>query len=231
MIIVITGTHKGIGYNIARYYIENGHTVIGCSRHKGTLEHEHYRHFIVDVRDEKQVDDFAKQVRKKYGKIDALINNAGVAAMNHFMMTPIDTARKLMEINYLGALTCIRAFVSMLKKSEHPRIVNFSTIAVPFYLEGEMAYSSSKAAVENMTKVLAKELAGFHITLNAVGPTPIRTDLIAKVPEEKLSKILDLQAIHRFGEFEDIINVIDFYLKAESDFITGQVIYLGGVYQ
>lgn len=231
MIIVITGTHKGIGYNIARYYIEKGNTVIGCSRHESQIEHERYQHFVVDVRDEKQINDFAKQVRKRYGRIDVLINNAGIAAMNHFMMTPIDTARRLMEVNYLGSLTCIRAFVSMLKKAEHPRVVNFSTVAVPFYLEGEMAYSSSKAAVESMTKVLAKELAGFHITLNAVGPTPVRTDLIAKVPEEKLNKILDLQAIHRFSEFDDIINVIDFYLKPESDFITGQVIYLGGVYR
>lgn len=231
MIVVITGTHKGIGYNLARYYIDKGYTVIGCSRHSSPIAHEGYRHFVVDVREEEQVDHFAKQVRKEFGRIDALINNAGVAAMNHFMMTPIATARNLMEVNYLGSLTCIRAFVSMLKKSEHPRVVNFSTVAVPFYLEGEMAYSSSKAAVESMTKVLAKELAVFHITLNAIGPTPIRTDLTAKVPEEKLNKILELQAIPRFGEFEDIINVIDFYLQPESDFITGQVIYLGGVYR
>lgn len=231
MIIVITGTHKGIGYKLAQYYIDRGDTVIGCSRHDSPIAHERYRHFAVDVRDEKQVNHFAKQIRKEFGKIDALINNAGVAAMNHFMMTPLDTARNLMEVNYLGSLACIRAFVSMLKKSEHPRVVNFSTVAVPFYLEGEMAYSSSKAAVESMTKVLAKELAVFRITLNAVGPTPIRTDLIAKVPEEKLNRILELQAIPRFGEFEDIINVIDFYLRPESDFITGQVIYLGGVYR
>ena len=64
MIIVITGTHKGIGYNIARYYIENGHTVIGCSRHEAEFEHEQYQHFIVDVQDEKQVDDLAAEVAK-----------------------------------------------------------------------------------------------------------------------------------------------------------------------
>ena len=229
MNVVITGTHKGIGYHIASYYLEKGHTVIGCSRHESQIVHSRYRHFIVDVCNENQVNDFAKQVRKEYKYIDALINNAGAAAMNHFMMTPIETARSLMEVNYLGGLTCIRAFVSLLKKSEHPRIVNFSTVAVPFNLEGEMAYSSSKAAVESMTKVLAKELAMFHITVNAVGPTPIKTDLIAKVPEEKLNKLLDNQAIHRFGEFSDIVNVIDFYLNSNSDFITGQIIYLGGV--
>ncbi|MDE6433386.1 MAG: SDR family oxidoreductase [Lachnospiraceae bacterium] len=229
MNIVITGTHKGIGYNIAQYYLEKGHTVIGCSRHESQIVHDQYRHFVVDVCDEKQVNDFAKQVRRDYKFVDVLINNAGIAAMNHFMMTPIETAKHLMEVNYLGGLICIRAFASLLKKSEHPRVVNFSTVAVPFNLEGEMAYSSSKAAVESMTKILAKELAMFRITVNAVGPTPIKTDLIAKVPEEKLNKLLDNQAIHRFGEFKDIINVIDFYLNPSSDFITGQIIYLGGV--
>lgn len=229
MIIVITGTHKGIGAAMAKYFLEAGHTVIGCSRHEGEIQHEKYRHYIVDVCVESQVNDFAKRVRKEFSMIDVLINNAGVASMNHFMMTPIDTARRLMEVNYLGGLCCIRAFVSMLRKSEHPRIVNFSTVAVPFNLEGEMAYASSKSAVESMTKVLAKELATFGITVNAVGPTPIKTDLIAKVPEHKINNLLENQAIHRFGEFEDVINVIDFYLKPQSDFITGQIIYLGGV--
>jgi 3-oxoacyl-[acyl-carrier protein] reductase len=183
----------------------------------------------VDVCDEKQVNHFAKEVRKITKKVDVLINNAGIAAMNHFMMTPVDTARRLMDTNYMGSFIASRAFISLLRKSDHPRIINFSSIAVPFCLEGEMAYASSKSAIETMTRILAKELASFNITVNAVGPTPIKTDLIAKVPEEKLNKILDAQAVHRFGEFADVINVIDFYVKPESDFITGQVLYLGGV--
>ena len=149
--------------------------------------------------------------------------------MNHFLMTPLYTARNVMNVNYFGSVAMIRAFLNLLKKSEHGRIVNFSTVAVALALEGELAYGSSKAAVESLTRVLAKEISVFGITVNALGPTPIHTDLIAKVPEEKLNKILAAQAIHRFGEVEDIINVIEFYLKPESDFITGQVIYLGGV--
>lgn len=98
----------------------------------------------------------------------------------------------------------------MLNKLEHPRIVNFSTVAVTLYLGGEMAYFSSQAAVESMTKILAKERACFHIILNAVGPTSTRTDLIAKVPEGKLNKILERQSIYHFGEIKDIINVINF---------------------
>ena len=235
MNIVITGTYKGIGKKLAEHFLAKGDFVCGCSRHESTINHTNYRHFIIDVTDETAVNQFARDVKKEVGAtngsvaIDALINNAGIASMNHFLMTPMETSKNVMNVNYFGPVATIRAFLNLLKKSEHGRIVNFSTVAVALALEGELAYGSSKAAVESLTRVLAKEISVFGITVNALGPTPIHTDLIAKVPEEKLNKILAAQAIHRFGEVEDIINVIEFYLKPESDFITGQVIYLGGV--
>ncbi len=229
MNIVITGTHKGIGRQLAEHYLQAGHCVFGCSRSESDLEHPNYRHFLVDVSDEKQVMDFSGKVKKEVGFVDVLINNAGIASMNHFIMTPIDTAKRLMDVNYFGTVNCIRSFINLLKKSQHPRVVNFSTVAVPLSLDGELAYSSSKAAIENLTRVLSKEISNFGITVNSIGPTPIKTDLIAKVSEEKLQRILDAQAIHRFGELRDVINVIDFYINPASDFITGQVIYLGGV--
>ena len=229
MIVVITGTRKGIGRYLAEQYCLEGHTVIGCSRRDTDLFHENYTHFIVDVTNQEEVQSFVKAVRTKYRMIDVLINNAGAASMNHFLMTPTDTARNLMELNYVATLNLSKEFVGMLRKSEHARIINFTTVAVPFNLEGELVYTSSKAAVESMTKIMAKELASLKITVNAVGPTPIKTDLTAKVPEEKMNRLLDSQAIHRFGEFSDIKNVIDFYMSPRSDFITGQIIYLGGV--
>lgn len=229
MVIVITGTSRGIGRFLAEYYLSKGNTVVGCSRSTSDLSHENYLHYTVDMTDEAEINQFALTVRKKLGRVDALINNAGVASMNHFLLTPIPTAKRLMQINFFGPLIAIRAFANSLKKSLHPRIINFSTVAVPFNLDGELAYASSKAAVEEMTKIMAKELAVFKITVNAVGPTPVKTSLIAKVPEVKIRGLLDRQAIKRFGEFEDVRNVIDFYLKPESDFITGQIIYLGGV--
>jgi 3-oxoacyl-[acyl-carrier protein] reductase len=149
--------------------------------------------------------------------------------MNHFMLTDPNTAERLMRINYLSAFVCSRSFIQFLKRAEHPRIINFSTVAVPLNLEGELAYGASKAAVESMTKVLAKELGAFRITVNAVGPAPAKTDLIKSVPDEKLAKLLDQQAIKRFSKFEDIIQVINFYIDPNSDFITGQILYLGGV--
>jgi len=107
--------------------------------------------------------------------------------------------------------------------------LNFATVATPLKLEREAIYAASKAAIISLTEVLSKELAGFNITVNAVGPTPVKTDLIRSVPTEKMDALLHRQAINRFGTFEDIFNVIDFFLKPESNFITGQTIYLGGV--
>ncbi|MDR0822178.1 MAG: SDR family oxidoreductase, partial [Endomicrobium sp.] len=229
MIIVITGSRKGIGRKLCEYYLSKGDIVIGCSRQESDLQNKNYRHYIVDVSKEESVQDFASKVRKEFKAVDILINNAGAASMNHFLFTPPQIAKELMELNYLGAFQCCRAFVNLLKKSQHPRIINFSTIAVPLKLEGELAYAASKSAVEALTKGLAKELSQFKITVNAVGPTPIPTDLIARVPREKLEALKNQQTIKRFGEFEDVINVIDFFIHPKSDFITGQIIYLGGV--
>lgn len=109
------------------------------------------------------------------------------------------------------------------------RIVNFATVATPLRLEGEAICAASKAALVNLTQVCAKELSEFSITVNAVGPTPVPTDLIKNVPKNKMDALLNQQAIKRFGEFEGVLNVIEFFLNEKSDFITSQVVYLGGV--
>ena len=109
------------------------------------------------------------------------------------------------------------------------RIVNFGSVATPLRLEGEAIYASSKAAVINLTQIIAKELGSFGITVNGIGPSPIKTDLIRSVPRQKIQSLIEKQAIKRFGELRDISNVIDFYIDRKSDFITGQFIFLGGI--
>jgi 3-oxoacyl-[acyl-carrier protein] reductase len=164
MIIVITGSRKGIGHYLCEYYLNKDDTVIGCSRNESDLKDDNYHHFNADITDEKSADNFIKAVKMQFKTIDVLINNAGAASMNHFLMTPLSTAEELMKLNYLGAFHCSRGFINLLKKSKHPRIINFSTVAVPLKLAGELAYVASKSAVEALTKVLAKELAQFNIT-------------------------------------------------------------------
>jgi 3-oxoacyl-[acyl-carrier protein] reductase len=149
--------------------------------------------------------------------------------MNHSLLTPVDTVRRVLDTNLTGAFLFAREAAKIMQKARYGRIVNFSTVAVALNLEGEAAYVASKAAVEALSRVMARELAPYRITVNAVGPVPIATDLIRAVPRDKIDNLVARQAIRRLGTFEDVVNVVDFFLRRESEFVTGQVIYLGGV--
>ena len=228
-IIIITGTRKGIGRYLAEQYLQEGDIVYGCSRRICEIEHPNYHHTRLDVSDEAEVVSFVRNVYKNHKRIDVLINNAGCASMNHFLLTPYDTAKKVFNPNFIGTFLMCREVAKFMVKAKSGRIVNYSTVAVALNLHGELVYSASKAAIEQLTRVLADEIGESGVTVNAVGPTPIDTDLIKNVPENKLQDLLSHQCIKRFGRFEDVKNVIDFFLKPESNFITAQTIYLGGV--
>lgn len=228
-IIIITGTRKGIGKELALYYLDNNDIVIGCSRGDSSIDNSNYRHFSLDVSDEKAVVSMIRSVKKEFGKIDVLLNNAGIASMNHFLTTSYETVKNIFSTNFFGTFLFSREVSKVMMKQKFGRIVNFTTIAAPLSLEGEAIYASSKSAIENLTQTISKELAAFNITVNAIGPTPIETDLIKAVPKDKIEELLNKQTIKRFGTFEDIKNVINFFIDKKSDFITGQIIYLGGV--
>lgn len=226
--LLVTGARKGIGDHLARHYADRGYRVIGCSRNP-VAERDGYRHFCVDVADEDAVKEMFATVAEEFGRLDVLINNAGVASMNSLLLTPAATARKIVETNFVGTFLACREGARLMKKNSFGRIVNFATVASALKLEGEAIYAASKAAVINFTEIAARELAPFGITCNAIAPTPIETDLIKSVGAYKIDRLIERQAIKRKGEFRDVANVIDFFIKPESDFITGQVIFLGGV--
>lgn len=227
--ILITGTSKGIGKYLAEYFISQGCVVFGCSRGAATVNRKNYYHFSVDITDEDSVVRMVRGIRKNYRKIDVLINNAAVASMNHILTTPTLTVQNIMNTNFLGTFILTREVSKLMIRQKSGKIVNFTTIATALKLEGEAIYAASKAAIESFTKVAAKELASFGITVNGIGPTPVKTDLVKAVPKDKIEEILEKQAIKRFATFTDISNIIDFFLKEDSDFVTGQIIYLGGV--
>ncbi len=228
-VILITGTRKGIGKYLAHYYSDKGHQVIGCSRKPVNVELNNYQHFCLDVCDEKSVLNLFSEIRRKYSHLDVLINNAGIAAMNHALLTPLSVAQKIMDTNVIGSFLFCREAAKLMSKNKFGRIINFTTIAVRLKVEGEALYAASKAAIVSLTEILAKEFAEHGITVNAIGPTPIETDLIRAVPQDKIQQLLNQQSIHRFGALQDVSNVIDFYISLRSDFITGQTIFLGGV--
>ena len=227
--IVITGTRKGIGKEMADHYHAEGRQVVGCSRGEGSIEHDHYQHFALDVSDEDAVIAMARTIKVSHGKVNALLNNAGIASMNHALLTPASTVNRILQTNVVGTFLFCREMSKLMRRTNNGRIINFTTVAHPLNLEGEAIYAASKAAVESLTRILARELAELKITVNAIGPTPIETDLIRGVPQEKMDALLARQALGRMGEVRDVINAVDFYLREESDFITGQILYLGGI--
>lgn len=229
MHILITGTSKGLGSALAQHYLSLGHRVFGCSRRDSTFEHENYFHYCVDVTDEKGVVKMVRSIRKEHGHVDVLINNAGMAAMNHLLTTPLSSAEKVVSTNLFGTFLFTREVSKLMMKKKSGAIVNYSTVAVPLDLEGEAIYAASKAAVESLTRISAKELAPYGIRVNAVGPTPVPTDLIRTVPKKKIDELIDSQAIKRLGTESDVINVVDFFISPKSNFLSGQVLYLGGV--
>lgn len=228
-VILITGTSRGIGKALAEHYLRQGISIAGCSRSAGTIQHENYRHFEANVANEDDVKQVLRQVRQELGPVEVLINNAGVASMNHILTTPLQTFRKIMEVNLQGTFLFTRECAKQMMRQKSGRIVNFTSVARPLNLEGEAAYASSKAAVESFTRVAAREFAPFGITVNAVGFPPTKTDLVVGVPEEKMQRLLSQQPLPRFAEMEDIINATDFLISEKSSFITGQTLYLGGV--
>ena len=228
-LMIITGTRKGIGQSLTEHYLERGWKVVGCSRGETEFQHEDYAHYCLDVADEIAVRNMVTDVAKRSGNIDALINNAGIATMNHILLTPLSTVERIFQTNVFGSFVFARECAKIMSRAKYGRIINFATVATALNLEGEAAYAASKAAVESFTRVMAREVAPFNITVNAVGPTPVFTDLIKNVPKAKMQALINTQAIRRYGEFRDVANVTDFFLNPASDFITGQVIYLGGI--
>jgi 3-oxoacyl-[acyl-carrier protein] reductase len=230
--ILVTGASRGLGRYLADYYLAKGDLVIGCARSElseNVIRHELYRHYPVDVTNVQAVRSMLHAVKRQVGRLDALINNAGVASMNPIALMPADVARRIMETNFMGTFLLTQAAIRLLRKSPAPRIVNISSIAVPLRLAGEAVYASSKSAIETLTRVAARELGTFGITCNAVGPTPIDTDLIKGVGKEKINHLVEQQAIGRMAQPSDVAHVVDFFLQPESHMITGQVVYLGGL--
>jgi 3-oxoacyl-[acyl-carrier protein] reductase len=228
-VLLITGTGRGIGLGLARYYLQQGDTVCGCSRHSSNIEHPGYTHFKMDVADEESVVEMVRKTVHRHGRVDGLLNNAGIASMNHTLLSPAATARAIFETNFQGTFLFCREAAKAMMRAKFGRIVNFSSVATPLRLEGESLYAASKAAVELFTKVLAHELGETGVTVNAIGPAPMPTDMLKGIPRPKIKALLDRQAIPRLGEIPDVTNVVDFFLSAQSGFVTGQVIYLGGV--
>jgi 3-oxoacyl-[acyl-carrier protein] reductase len=227
-ITLITGASRGIGRFLAEHYLDRGHVVLGVSRGEVDLSHADFYHFAVDVRDEKAVRSMFDQIARRFGSIQHLINNAGVSSLNHAMLTSLDSVKNILDINFVATFLFCQEAARLMRGRKFGRIVNFSTISVPLRTEGVAAYAASKAAIEMLTRILAKELGPLGITVNCLGPSTVDTDLARGIPRHRVEELIRQQAIRREAQSADVANVVDFFLSDRSEMVSAQVIYLGG---
>jgi 3-oxoacyl-[acyl-carrier protein] reductase len=222
---LITGTSQGLGLALAERLLADGWTVHGFARGAQTITHERFRAHAVDVTDEAAARAAVSLVAES-GRIDLLVNNAGAAALNAFLLTPGSVAENLMRVNYLGTFHCLQAVGKVMVRQRGGLVINLTTVAVPLSLEGEAAYVASKAAVEALTKVTAKEFATQGVRVVALGFGPVDTRLTRAVPKAMLAKIND--AIGR-PQGTTMAQAVDFILGriSDPDLKSGSVEYFG----
>jgi len=229
-VMIITGTRKGIGKYLAGYYAEKEFHVVGCSRGNIDFELDNYQHFCLDVSDESSVKKMFTEIRKNYGRLDVLINNAGVASKNHVLLTSLKGAHDLLNTNFVGTFLYCRESVKLMKINKFGRIINISSIHIPLALVGTSLYGASKAAIEQFSKVLAREVFQFGINVNILSLSVVKdTGMENALTDENKNKILSQTISKSQLSIRDVTHAINFFIAEKSKMVTNQILYLGGV--
>lgn len=224
-VLLVTGSSRGIGLGVARYFVDRGYTVRGCSRSESAFASAHYRHERLDVADEPSVRAWVTSVARELGRIDVAVCNAGIVGSALMMsVTPSAIFDEFAATHLRGAFLVCREVSKVMVRQRSGRIVNLSSPAVAWHLAGAAAYAATKAGVEEMTRVLAAELAPAGVTCNVVRPGLVMTDQARALGEDRTKKLLDRQTIRRAVTVDEVCGVIEFFAAPASSVITGQTL-------
>jgi 3-oxoacyl-[acyl-carrier protein] reductase len=227
-VLVITGTSKGIGKEVAQYFLSKDYFVAGCSRGVSTIAHDNYLHTQVDISDERQVQSWVRTLKKKFRRVDVLVCNAGV--LNSFSQLTLTSGSLLttfLNINIAGTFYVCREVSKLMILQRGGSIITISSIMTHLHEPGSSVYSLSKSAITEMTKVLAKEVATMNINCNVIAPSFMVTDATNSFNPEYAPMMLEKQTIKRPVTAEEVCNIISFFSAPNSRCITGQVIHMG----
>ena len=224
--IIVTGGSSGIGKAITENLKSKGEKVLILSRSRPKFETDH---IACDISNYGSLKKVYKEINTWKESVSALINCAGIASMNLAVTTPPEISENIIKTNLLGTIFFNQIFSPLLIKNKGGRIINFSTIAVKIGLKGESIYVASKAGVEAFSKVFAKELSAFNITVNCIAPGPIRTNLIKGISEQQILNIVNNQIIKKEMKTSDIVDLVNLLLDKNASNITGEVLNVGGV--
>ncbi len=236
-VAMVTGGARGIGFAIAEKLGSNGYSVIisdilaeAAKEAALKLSGGGVKAISVagDVSEPESVDAMFKASIEEFGKVDVLVNNAGIARDNLLLRLDAKDWDMVMDVNLKGAFLCIKAASRIMMKNRWGRIINISSVVGVMGNAGQSNYSASKAGLIGLTKSAAKELAGRNITVNAVAPGYIQTEMTEKLPEAAKDFFLSIVPLKRAGKPEDVAGVVSFLASDLAEYVTGQVIHCDG---
>jgi len=239
--VVVTGGSRGIGRAVCLAFATPGTHIYFNYFSTSDAAAETQQRIIdlggraigrqVDVASENEVSSFLKQIIDETGRIDILVNNAGITRDGLLVRMKEQDWDRVIDVNLKGAFFCIKVAAKTMIKQRNGRIINVSSVVGAAGNPGQVNYVASKAGLIGLTKAVAQELAPRGITVNAVAPGFIETDMTATLPEKARNAMLDQVPLRRAGQPEDVAAVVKFLASEEAAYITGQVIHVnGGMY-
>ena len=237
-VALITGASRGIGKEIALTLSSYGATVIinynGSKERAGEVLSEITKNqgnaivYQADVSDFEAVKKMVSDIKEQFGTIDIVVNNAGITRDNLILRMSEDEFDDVLSVNLKGVFNCVRNVSPLMLKKRYGKIINISSIVGIRGNAGQINYSASKAGVIGLTKSLAKELGSRGITVNAVAPGYVNTDMTQDLKDEWKDQIKEQVPLKKFGEVADIAQTVAFLASDYSSYITGQTIQVDG---
>lgn len=237
-VALVTGAARGIGKEIAMCLAKEGFDIAlnyrsesdSLNQIKEEIEANGVKCFLVkaDVSKFEDSENMVKEIIDEFGKIDVLVNNAGITKDTLFLRMKEEDFKSVIDVNLVGTFNVTKNVVPHMMKAREGRIINISSVVGVSGNAGQANYSASKAGIIGFTKSLAKELASRNILVNAVAPGFIKTDMTNVLKEEQKQVILNNVPLRREGEAKEVANVIKFLSGDDSSYITGQVINIDG---
>lgn len=236
-VAIITGGANGIGKATVKKFVENGASVAiwdvdedAGKKLEKELKSQSYncKFYKVNITSLEDTEKATSQVLEDYGAVHILINNAGITRdATLIKMTP-EQWKQVIDVNLTGVFNCTKAVAPSMKEQKEGRIISASSVVGIYGNFGQTNYVATKSGVIGMTKVWARELGKYGITVNAVAPGFIKTEMIDSVPEKVIDIMVNQSAVKRLGEVEDIANAYLFLSSALSSFVTGTVLSVDG---
>lgn len=238
MVALVTGASRGIGracavklaevgYDVAVNYNSNGAKAAEVVAEIEKLGRKAAA-YKADTADLKAVQGMFREIQKEFGQLDVLVNNAGVVDDAYLLMINEDSLSRSLDINIKGYFHCAQQAALKMMSKKHGKIINISSVSSILAVEGQGVYSATKGAVNSMTATLAKELAPRGITVNAVAPGFIETEMMNSIPEDKKAEYIKAIPMGKFGNAADVANTVAALCSEAFDYVTGQVIVLDG---